>query len=701
MIDSRQSTTVIAQPNVNSMNMSNVHQQFYDCLAVTYDQYQAPLPQLLIADAFNPTNDVCSPQFLHLNHPASMLSPYTPQSVSSGKCRTPGFSGSDSVRRDGSVRKVQSELTAPSSVTAEQSPRPVDFQLPGVGHSAPSEEFLLYQNQQETFYQPSSLNSPSEMNKEDVEEISRDFSYDVRLWSLRHSSPAPYNSSGSPTRSLDPHIPKQLQDSISSSEAMSRRFHQDTCGVLSVKDGPTENPWRTLVWPLARDCPALYHAIASMTSFHQSAHCPPLRIQGIDHMQIAIQALAEGLGNMRFDAAISTTLVLAFAESWDVHISTGINHIKGAKVLINQALMERGQTPKEGEEWVRLKFLCNTWIYMDVIARLTSADNDDSNDVDAIYDSIHSTERTDAALDPLMGCAHLLFPIIGRVASLIRRLRKSIGDHLNLTMQATRLKSQLEGWAPPSHIENPEDETTSPRDSIRTATAYQYATLLYLHQAFPKLPSLPALVLAKKALCELASVEPSSRTCIVHIYPLMAAGCEMVDKDDRAWVIQRWELLLSRMKLGIIDKSLTVTKEVWARRDAYAAECNSFEVMRSDSMSNARVHNRIFHAHLDSNDDDDVCWLGSRPKRRATDSDACQLHSISSLFASERRRSDGSQQDNVELLASEFTVRGRLHWLGVMRDWNWEGELPQTILKIPNTDCHSTARLRARLQKSL
>ncbi|KAJ4399694.1 hypothetical protein N0V91_009238 [Didymella pomorum] len=120
-------------------------------------------------------------------------------------------------------------------------------------------------------------------------------------------------------------------------------------------------------------------------------------------MQTAIQALAEGLGNMRFDAAISTTLVLAFAESWDMHISTGINHIKGAKVLINQALEQHRQSPKHSEEWTRLKFLCNTWIYMDVIARLTSSDDDDSNDVDAVYNSINSTGGAEASLDPLMG----------------------------------------------------------------------------------------------------------------------------------------------------------------------------------------------------------------------------------------------------------------------------------------------------------
>ncbi|KAF3048226.1 hypothetical protein E8E12_011342 [Didymella heteroderae] len=673
--DSGQSTMVPGQPHTD--DMSNARQQYYNYPAATHDHPQIPLPQQSIADLYNPANDMHPQPPPHLlaerDYAASMLFPYvvTLQSVSPLECRTPAFPGCESAYGDGSVKAGQSVMTAPSSVAAGQSPRLMDLLLPGTDHWAPLEEYLSYRNQHEAFHRPSGLTPPAEEDVEDVEKIPRDLNYHMRSWSLRQSSPSPSSSSVSSTGSQDYRLPMQVQDPVSSSEAIARRFHRDTCGVLSVKDGPTENPWRTLVWPLARDCPALYHAIASMTSFHQSAQFPPMRIRGIDHMQTAIKALAEGLGNMHFDAAISTTLVLAFAESWDVHISTGINHIKGAKVLINQALVQHRQTPKHGEEWTRLKFLCNTWIYMDVIARLTSADDDDSDDVGAIHDSIHSTERTNTVLDPLMGCAHSLFPIIGRVASLIRRLRKVDGHSSDLIMQAIRLKSQLEQWTPPSHIENPEDETTSPRDAVKTATAYQYATLLYLHQAFPRIPSLPALILAKKALCELASVEPSSRSCIIHIYPLVAAGCEMVDNDDRAWVIQRWGLLSSRMKLGIIDKSLTVTKEVWARRDAYAAECNIFEAMRSDSMSTAQSRKSNLDAYLDGNVDD-VCWLGSGPKWEATDADAHRPQSISYLFALERRRSDGVQQDNVELLNPEFTVKGRLHWLGVMRDWNWE-----------------------------
>ncbi|KAJ4994359.1 C6 finger domain-containing protein [Stagonosporopsis vannaccii] len=676
--DSGTSSAVPTQTEGNAQHMYDSHPpyQYFD----TTTHLQQVLPQLLMSSSGDLTQGSSSLQvpshaLTERTYAPLMLSPFiiTPQSISSVDSLTP-MPASESCYEEGSARVGWGEFTAPSSVAAGHSPRLMDLLLPGTDYCAPPEEYLSYRNQHEAFYQPTGFTPSPAVVDDDIEEIPRHFDSMPQPWSLRQSSPSPSSSSDSSSESPEHHVPVQPSDALSSPEAMSRRFHRDTCGILSVKDGPTENPWRTLVWPLARDCPALYHAIASMTSFHQSSQCPPMRIQGIDHMHTAIQALSEGLQNMRFDAAISTTLVLAFAESWDVHISTGINHIKGAKVLINQALAQHRQIPRQGDEWERLRFLCNTWIYMDVIARLTSADGDESNDVDSIYDSVHASGETEMSLDPLMGCAHSLFPVIGRVATLIRKLRRSSQEYVELTEQAMLLKSQLEGWRPPSHIENPEDETTSPRDSVKTATAYQFATLLYLHQAFPMLPSHSALSLAKRALREIAAVEPSSRSSIIHIYPLMAAGCEMVDEHDRTWVVQRWELLSSRMKLGIIDKSLTVTKEVWARRDAYAAECNISEGSRSNSLDRAGQRKRNLDAYLDG-EDDEIRWPGSRPKRIVNDMGAHRPLPVLQTFEQEHQRHDMNSKDHIEPLNPEFTVKGRLHWLGVMRDWNWEGGL--------------------------
>jgi hypothetical protein len=599
------------------------------------------------------------------------------------------------LAEDINLGQVRSE--APLIPASGQSPRLADLLLSGTDRCAPPEEFLSYRTQHEAFYTPTGFTPPAELDDCDVEEIPYTGQPQSKIWSMYAPSSAVSSSSSSSSDSQDYRLLVQPHLSLESPEMLGRQFNRDTCGVLSVKDGPTENPWRTLVWPLTHDCPALYHAIASMTSFHLSADTPAMRIQGIDHMRTAVRELAEGLQNMRFDAAISTTLVLAFAESWDQHISTGINHIKGAKLLINQALLQHRRAPRYGDDWNRLKFLCNTWIYMDVIARLTSTDEDESNDVDAVHDSIYSMGRTETSLDPLMGCAHSLFPIIGRVANLVRRIRRLKHNGPAIIYHATQLKIQLDDWCPPSFIEDPEDETTSPRDSIKTAIAYQYATLLYLHQAVPEMPSLSSSALAKRVLDEIATVEPRSRSTIVHIYPLMAAGCEVTKKEDREWVIRRWELMSSRMKLGLLEKTLQVTKEVWARRDEYAASCASYDNMLYDSISSHSPLKREYDQYVENFFPRNVS-VGVGPVSKRS------MHNLFPLFEHPTTTSVLPEQPNnrkefrlpIELLEPEFTVNGRLHWLGVMQDWSWEGE-SSCVLFLVSTNPLSAFRVNRHL----
>ncbi|TID15995.1 putative c6 finger domain-containing protein [Venturia nashicola] len=460
-------------------------------------------------------------------------------------------------------------------------------------------------------------------------------------------------------------VPRGIDFSLGSPEMLTLRFDRQTCGILSVKDGPTENPWRTLIWPLARDCPTLYHAIASMTSFHTSKNQPELRLHGIDHMRISIENLGSGIATMRFDTAIATTLALAFAESWDQHISTGINHIKGAKILVGQALIRHQRVPFRGEELERLKFLTNAWVYMDVLARLTSADNDESNDFDAAYSKLANSFDAELHLDPLMGAASTLFPLVGRVANLVRRVRRSKSNSPSAISHAMELKKMLQEWEPPSVEEIPEDPTIDTEHTLQTAEAYRWATLLYLHQAVPEIPSASSAELGKKVMIFLATVPLSSRTVIVHIYPLIAASCEAVDEEDRQWVSQRWMSMAQRMKIGVIDRCADVVKEVWQRRDQYEMDT---AIRRNPPLKRGFG----FDADgFDGGNDMTFAWNNSDPfgrsrKRRPAD-DMFDLPKA--LRASGRKVSRDDKSGDTDV---NYTVRGRLHWLGVMKDWGWE-----------------------------
>jgi hypothetical protein len=463
-------------------------------------------------------------------------------------------------------------------------------------------------------------------------------------------------------------IYRQPEVQAGSPEMLMLRFDKQTCGILSVKDGPTENPWRTLVWPLARDSPALYHAIASMTAFHTSKEKPALRVDGMEHMRRSIRSLATGIEKMRTDTALATTLVLAFSESWDQHISTGIEHLRGAKILVNQALVSHKKQALSGDDLARLKFLCNTWVYMDVIARLTSVEEDESNSLDQIFSPFNLPNAT-TEIDPLMGCASTLFPLIGKVANLCHKVRKAATNSIAIISQAMELKEAIVQWSPPhcATIERPEDPTSEIQHALQTAEAYRYATLLYLHQAVPEIPSWSAAQLAKKVLVYLATVPLSSRLVIVQIYPLLAAGCEATEKEDRQWVEGRWQAMASRMWIGNIDRCWEVMQEVWSRRDeAQAAKEAAEQAKQRHRIMHSESNKRKFEEEVSEGFSFEDMLSGKRQRTSFSD----QAGGFERPVVERKRVHEPAEED----MDSELGVRGRLHWVSVMKEWEWESK---------------------------
>ncbi|KAE8446502.1 hypothetical protein EG329_011965 [Mollisiaceae sp. DMI_Dod_QoI] len=577
-----------------------------------------------------------------------------------------------------------------------QSPRLIDLLLPGselnarpgsinIPPMAMSTQSMELSPMMDHHFLPPMEMSQETSLEDDIEEIIREPQMpDSDMWmSLRGPLNVSRSATASPTTIMrdDPFnkIYRQPEVQAGSPEMLMLRFDKQTCGILSVKDGPTENPWRTLVWPLARDSPALYHAIASMTAFHTSKEKPALRVDGMEHMRRSIRSLATGIEKMRTDTALATTLVLAFSESWDQHISTGIEHLRGARILVNQALVSHKKQNLMGDDFARLKFLCNTWVYMDVIARLTSIDDDDSVDFETVLAPLNIASPTGTAeIDPLMGCASSLFPIIGRVATLCRKVRKVESNSIAIISQAIELKEAIVQWSPPPLpiIERPEDPTSEIQHALQTAEAYRYATLLYLHQAVPEIPSWTSAQLAKKVLVYLATVPLSSRLVIVQIYPLLAAGCEAYEKEDRQWVEKRWHNMAARMWIGNIDRCWEVMQEVWARRDAMEAAKKAAEKGKQRSgAASAMMHSenskRKFEEELAMEDmfsfSDMLNGMSSGKRQRSSFSGTFSPTGQGQMI--ERKRVHGPDEEEMD---PELTVRGKLHWVGVMQDWEWE-----------------------------
>lgn len=513
------------------------------------------------------------------------------------------------------------------------------------------------------------VGSVSEVDDDAIEEMIRNNTAQSQL--IPSPAPSMISSYSSDSRSSQGENFIYLQDIFKrpavvaeSPEILLSYFDKNTCGIMSIKDGPTENLWRTLIWPLARDSKALYHAISSMTAFHMSRQRPQLRVEGMEHMRRSIRYLAEGLshGDIRQDAALGTTLVLAFSEAFDTHISTGIEHLRGARVLINQSLPKISSLNVNSEGFQRLQFLYNVWVYLDVLAGLTSdADESSSTNPKMFYNPLASSSPS--SVDPLLGCSATLFPLIGQAACLVQRVRKLEKNSVGIISAAMDLKVLLESWQAQEYYEPIEDPLSDVIHCITTAEAYRWATLLYLHQAVPELPSPDAHELADKVLRLIASIPANSRCCVVHIFPLVAAGCEAVGDEERNWVRERWEGMMNRMWIGNVEKAWQVVKEVWRQRDEFQAQqapliTPSYPLSPSSS-PRSNCGSPPTHSMLPWDAGFEPVSQRPLPQRAKRSSAEDILH--------EHRRGEWEY---------EVSIRGGLHWLGVMKQWRWEGTFP-------------------------
>lgn len=456
-------------------------------------------------------------------------------------------------------------------------------------------------------------------------------------------------------------------------EKIAMLFLRTTCHNLSIEGDSNNNPWKTFIWPMASDYPALYHALAALACFHASKAQPHLRLVGQKRLHTSARLLSLGLNKneIPLDAALAATLALGFAEIWDSEsVATGMTHITSASILLQQMLQNRTLNPYSQQEEARLEFLYNTWTYMDVIARFTCLDLCPPVPESLVAAAVGRLDISTSKLDPLMGYATAFFPIMRRVADLIHkvRMKNALRNSPVVISQALELKREIEDWAPPIDLETVQDPSQLMTDAIQTAETYRWSALALLYQAVPELPNLTSYgELAQKILVYLATIPLSSPTVIVHILPLMVAGNDAILQEDREFVRDRWKAMSQRLVTGIIERALEITEEVWKRRDEYwqaydlsriFGDCGQVECVsptrNTDLGSGAGSPNPGGHPATTNQ--------SRQPSRRIN------MFPISAAF----------KKDVDTITRSgciDYTVRGSLHWLGVMKDWQWQGKM--------------------------
>ena len=452
-------------------------------------------------------------------------------------------------------------------------------------------------------------------------------------------------------------------------ETIQHLFENGTCHVLSIKEDQTRNPWRTLIWPLAVQNPALYHALAAMACFHICKLQPQMRLPGQQHFEKATKALADN-SSITLEARAATELALALAASWDYEASpTVIEHTNAARILIRQAGSGEHASKLAPYELSRLSFLANTCMYMDVIARITHVGTLSSNDHEFMTacSTLSSSIPSQQQLDPLMGCAITLFPLIGRLGELVGNVRKRIEKRNSpaLISKATELRKAVENWVPSIDMEGPVELDINLTDSIQTAEAYRWASLLLLRQAVPEMPWAQSIwKLASKSLIFIATISISSRTTLIQILPLMLAGCEAWEEDDKDWVRERWDRMSKYMIGGIVDRCRKITEEVWRRRDEF--ELNHGLDFTSPQSSPLTEPSSLLKTGPTAKHPTPA------PGTQATESLDSMVRQHSDDFPESAAFKKGidpfTRAGNLHYL-----VKGDLHCFAVMRDWDWHG----------------------------
>lgn len=466
-----------------------------------------------------------------------------------------------------------------------------------------------------------------------------------------------------------------------SPENIARIYDRRVCEVLCMYGGANGNPWRKIVWPLAQEHPALYHAIAAMTYFQMSKFIS----EGVTHFKHSIQELATGSNSssMRLEVALVITLVLAFAQAWHYpRSSNGTRFTRRARPLVKRALaaVPRLQT---SESSICLSFLANTWMYQDTITRITCTDAQEIDlELMTSCSQLSLRNSSELPIDPLMGCAGTLFPLIGRVGDLVRRVRR-VRQAINspaTVSYAAELKGSIEAWVPPIELEVPfgcQSPNLSTSDLVQTANVFKWSTILLLYQAVPELPrKLSFSEMAQKILVLVATVSLKSRALIFHVLPLMIAGCEVIDAEDKAWVRSRWKSMSSEMTSGIVERCLELTLEVWRRRESHANLCasclNSTHGSTNETLPTLApgVINSQMGPALRSDSGVGEAFCQSCLSDDATC--ASEFFDFSTFATHTRPRMTSGHR--------EYLVTSKDHWFSIMEEWGWEGNLNISLL---------------------
>ncbi|RFU24888.1 hypothetical protein B7463_g11455, partial [Scytalidium lignicola] len=315
------------------------------------------------------------------------------------------------------------------------------------------------------------------------------------------------------------------------------------------------NPFQTHLTPMAFEKGPLHYMIMSIAAQHLSIEdsSPALGITAQGYQHRAVVSLRAALGDpiaRASDMTLASVLVMEIGKRFDGDPKHNVNHLMGAKELIQQRGGPSSFTGSIGE------FLISQFAYQDLLASMARNGHASVN--------WQWFNLGDGLLGRSTGYDTVILQNVAQINVL--RSQKQLASSKETTLSSmdivtagTAIESELKLWKVPA----PNGAQAS------TAEAHRCSALIYLYRVMYNIGAPHPLTLAyvRRCLDAVASVEPSSPLVAAHVWPLFTAGCESIDPRDRDFVRTRLNEMYRQRRIPSLKRVMEAIEEVWLSKD--------------------------------------------------------------------------------------------------------------------------------------
>ncbi|KAH6989009.1 fungal-specific transcription factor domain-containing protein [Ilyonectria sp. MPI-CAGE-AT-0026] len=390
-------------------------------------------------------------------------------------------------------------------------------------------------------------------------------------------------------------------------------YFNHTANIISMMTGRT-NPFGEKLKPHMSHNIALNSIVVATSALHmaQSNIDQDGMAYAWHYRAMAISKLEKDLAKQSDSLAVLTAILfMGMTECWFDPRSSGTEHLHSAKRLLLRRLDSNKKIPP---------FLAYCLCWLETLASFVSDNEGLVYSSPAIYEvlsasDIHTERRnmnSSSSFDPLVGSWGTLMPHVGRVGSIIRRLRK--GPYtVELEDLFEGVEKDLLEWEPPQGTKIPgcslECDSLKPvsfspnadrcqlhgesrpafsstqnhytNEFYSLAEAYRFSALLILYNYSPYLrvkrfALIPEQDSASDFLSELAystiallqRIPLGSALWHACSIPLLTAGQLMTKSSDREFIRSVMRMLTQKIRLHAVDSVSKLLEEVWSQRDA-------------------------------------------------------------------------------------------------------------------------------------